>query len=83
MKQASKNTYLKTIGLLELAKGHYEEIRDIERTLAALLEVKEESTDYYGHVSDAVWGERYSAKELFDRMEIELNEDKLFKDKND
>lgn len=73
MKQIKKTDYLKVIGLLELAKGHYKSMVDIEKALCELL-----GQEQNGHVSDAIWGENYTADQLIEKTGHELNTDELF-----
>lgn len=47
-----------------------EELKDIEKSLADVLEIKPDSSDYYGHVSDAIYNS-YSVDELMFKLEIE------------
>jgi len=75
MKQIKKTDYLKVIGLLELAKGHYKSLVEIEKALCELLDKKYDDS---GHISDAIWGENYSADQLIEKTGHELNTDELF-----
>jgi len=51
----SREEYFTLIGLMTIAKDHYDKLRDIERSVAQFLGITEDGTDYYGHVSDAIW----------------------------
>ena len=67
---------LQLVGLLTLADGHNRAIKDIERATAELLGFApgDESTDRkYGHVPDAVYGER-APDELLRLLGISVEE---------
>jgi len=50
-------------------------MRKIEKSLERLLE--QESN---GHISDAIWGELYTAEKLFELLGLRINKDKLYND---
>lgn len=74
-KMITTDTYLKTVGLLELAKVHYSLLKDIEDCLTKLLQAEPG-----GHISDCIWGEMYTPEVLFDKLNIMVNKDKIFKE---
>lgn len=68
----SQDDHLKLVGLLTLAREHNRALKSIERAAAGLLgEKDEESSGYFGHVSDAVYSD-YDAAGLLRRLEIEV-----------
>lgn len=56
----TREEYWQLVGLLALARNFESKMKDIERATAELLgaEPESENSTYYGHVSDAVYGER-------------------------
>lgn len=64
----SYEQYLAVVGLLELAKQYNAKLQDLEGSLAKIVGEGSDS-NYYGHVSDAIYCE-YSAQELLDRLQI-------------
>jgi hypothetical protein len=68
----SKDEYICLVGLLTLASYHQHQIRDIERSMASLLEVQGDEFGYYGHVSDSLY-EDYDAMELLKKLGISID----------
>ena len=62
--------YLQALGLLTLAKRHYEKVKDCEKALAKLLKVPNDGNQYYGHVSDAIWEGDADLDELIEKLEL-------------
>lgn len=70
-KTISRSEYLQTVGLLTIASEHLKAMKDIEQALAEVLGAEGDETEYYGHVSDAIY-QPYSAKELLATMKIKV-----------
>jgi hypothetical protein len=64
-----KQDYYKVVGLLALADGHRRAMDDIIKAMVEIVGEKPDpaGSDYYGHVSDAVWS-GYSADEMLARL---------------
>ena len=64
-----KTDYYKVVGLLALADGHRRAMEDITKALVEITGEKADpsGSDYYGHVSDAVWS-GYSADEMLAKL---------------
>jgi len=65
--------YYHAEALLKLARDKRKELLYIIKLLADVLEVKPETNDYFGYVSDSIW-EDYDIDELINR--INLGKDK-------
>lgn len=72
MKSISREEYVAAAGLLKLAHHHVQQIREIERATANLLGVSPDSTNYFGHVTDAVQNPDTSVNELLDDLEVSV-----------
>lgn len=59
------------IGLLTLAYNHHNKILELEQAIADLLEV-DGSPYMYDMISESVWSEQYSADELLEYLDIEV-----------
>jgi len=77
-KEASNSTYLKTMALLHLAQYNYKQLQLIEKSLQELL-----GEEPGGHISDAIWGELYTADKLFELLKININKDRLYNNNRD
>lgn len=57
--------------LLDEAKRKYDQLKEIEVELAELLGQPDDGNGYYGHVSDAIFGEtEWKLKELIIKLKI-------------
>lgn len=73
LQSIDKSTYLQTVGLLTLAKNHYEKLKDIEKTLMSLLNLSNYREECF--VSDAIYGdENFSADDLLEVLDIDVRE---------
>lgn len=70
-----KPTYYQLLGLLTIAENKNKRLKEIERSIAELLDQEPEMEGYYGHISDSVWSQMYSADQLLNKLDIEVEED--------
>lgn len=68
MRTISYDDYLRFLGLVTLAQGHVQALRDIERSALQLLEDEE-----LGHVSDLIWGGDRTPDQVLQLLEISVN----------
>jgi hypothetical protein len=67
-RKISKSDYFKLIGLLALANGHNERLREINTAVRSITEEEDE----YGHSSDAVYSD-YSADQLLKKLDLTVS----------
>lgn len=70
-KQITWEQYLQIVGLLKLAYDHHDRIMEIEEAIAGIVDYNGDEY-YYGHISDSVWSEKYTASTLLGKMDIEV-----------
>ena len=67
--EITKKEYLTAYALLHLAHEKINELRNFEGSLASVLGVEDDGSDYFGHVSDAIYSE-YDLKTLLNKLGI-------------
>ena len=71
-KTITNEEYFALTGMLYLAKEYMSKLQEIETAMANLVDEKEdgEGSDYYGHVSDAIYSGSYSTDILLSKLHI-------------
>ncbi len=68
----SKKDYLVIVGVIAIARMQNEKLKECEKLIAEVLKEKPDlGIDYYGHITDAVYGD-YSADKLLGLMDIKV-----------
>lgn len=70
----TKYQFLKLTGLLTLAEHHSKKFKDIERSIAQLLDIQKDEYESYGLLSDIIYGdENFDVANLLLKLDLKVN----------
>ena len=69
-----RNEYYQLLGLFKLASDHVKALKQIELSAAELVGEENDGSGYYGHVTDAIYGDDGAAY-VIERLEIAVEKE--------